>query len=540
MPLSQLLPLKFLLLLGFSLNIACGRIAGRQTPAPAGDAETPRLPAERKQDTPPQEDESAALPPPLNDKGIFSDLDLKVTLSCPPWLDGGPHLGIRSRTTGRTWLAIDGVIICEAPLEVRLKTSAILVENTPQDNDQDGIPDAVDILRGAKKAAQNGASYKNNYRPLAFPGGDVPREEGVCTDVIIRSLRNTGLDLQELVARDIAARPGAYPMVKNPNPHIDHRRVRTLLPYFESAFESLPVNPSDTFAPYLPGDIVFMNTIGDRAPEHLGIVSDELGASGLPMIINNWTEGTVTRAMDLLGRVPITHRFRAVMPLELGAEHRGLQGILKRQNLTLPEQTKQVLLVTTPLWASTGGTLRRFEHAPGGFVAVGQPVPVRVGAGGLATGRGVPGSGVDAPTTKKEGDKKAPAGMFRLGTAFGIARAAPYKGKGWPYRATTPRDFWIDDPKAPHYNEWHTLAEGETLAWSAERLQMYALGLVVEHNTREIVKGAGSAIFLHPYRDAETPTVGCTALSPGELKGLLSWLDPESFPVLIQVAEHVF
>jgi uncharacterized protein YijF (DUF1287 family) len=536
------------LMLGLACTVSCGRLARRdvsnsegeasgKAPTSEGDASRGAMP-ERKsspQGAPPPLNDT-----PLNDKGIFSDLDAKVALQCPSWLEKGPHLALHSKATGRTWLAVDGVIVCEAPPGSPAAKAAISLEGTPQDQDDDGIPDAVDILRGAKKAAKNGATYRNNYRPLAFPRGDVPREEGVCTDVVIRSLRNSGRDLQELVARDIAARPGAYPMVKTPDPNIDHRRVRTLLPYFEHALRSLPVNPRDSAAPYLPGDIVLMNTMGDLAPEHLGIVSDELGESGLPLIINNWTEGTVTRAMDLLRTVPVTHRFRAVLSLQLAPEHTGLAGILRRQEIVLPESTKQVLLVTTPLWHSTGGTLRRYEREGEAFRQVGKPVQVRVGAGGLGKGRGRDGGGLRGLPEKKEGDKKAPAGVFHLGTAFGKPRTAPYKGNNWPYRATTASDLWIDDPKSPKYNQWITLGPGETFVGSAEHLRMYTLGLVVEHNTKDRVPGAGSAIFLHPWRDPETPTIGCTALPAEELQAILGFLDEAATPLLIQLAEHVF
>lgn len=496
----------------------------------------------REEEAPPK----PAPPQPL-DKGIFSDLDAQITLRCPPWLAGGPHLAVHSKKTGRTWLAVDGVIICEAPRGSSTappgsveETATLTLDETPQDEDQDGIPDAVDILRGAKKAARNGAIYKNNYRPLTFPGGDVPREEGVCTDVVIRSLRNSGRDLQELLALDIAARRDAYPMVKDPDPNIDHRRVRTLLPYFEYAFESLPKDPRDSSSPFLPGDIVFMNTMGDLAPEHLGVVSDDLGDSGLPLIINNWTDGTVTRAMDLLRTVPVTHRFRATLPIRPTSEQIGLAGVLKRNQLALPEKTRQILLVTTPLWSSTGGTMRRYVREGEALRQVGEPVQIRVGERGLAKGRGLPTATPRGLAEKREGDKKAPAGMFDLGTAFGRPQAAPYKGNSWPYRPTTANDLWIDDPKSPKYNQWITIGAGETQFGSAENLQMYTLGLVVEHNTKDTIPGAGSAIFLHPWRDSGTPTVGCTALPEGDLKEILAWLDQEATPVLIQLAEHVF
>ncbi len=473
--------------------------------------------------------------PPLVDKGIFSDLDSKISLSCPSWLKEGPWLPVHVKKTGRTWLAVDGVIVCEgAP---KSKDDVVLeVEQTPQDRDGDGIPDAVDILRGAKKTVENGATYKNSYKNLAYPGGDVPRTEGVCTDVVIRSLRNTKLDLQELLSEDIKKRPSAYPMVKKADPNIDHRRVRTLLPYFESAFDALPPNPRDAAFPYLPGDIVLMNTMGDAAPEHLGIVSDEVGAAGLPLIINNWTDGTVTRAMDLLRTVPVTHRFRAISPLLVDQAERGLTGVLKRNRLTLPAETQQVLLVTAPLYESSGGTLAKYERIDGVFQKVGDAIQVRLGARGLGEGRGLSGLSIQTPERKREGDRRSPAGVFRLGTAFGTSKTSPAKNGRWPYRPVTEADFWIDDPKSDRYNQWVTITEGLRPQESAERLSVYRLGVVIEHNLPDIVAGDGSAIFLHPWGSAPTTTVGCTSLALDELEKLIEWLDPEKKPLIIQSA----
>jgi uncharacterized protein len=54
--------------------------------------------------------------------------------------------------------------------------------------------------------------YDPAYVALAFPGGDVPRERGVCTDVIVRAYRDgLGLDLQALVNADMRAAFSAYP-----------------------------------------------------------------------------------------------------------------------------------------------------------------------------------------------------------------------------------------------------------------------------------------------------------------------------------------
>jgi uncharacterized protein YijF (DUF1287 family) len=179
------------------------------------------------------------------------------------------------------------------------------------DRDADGIPDPLDVFLGAKKVALNGAAYVGGYVSIAYPNGDVPRDQGVCTDVIVRALRNAGIDLQKALHDDIAAAPRSYPMVKKSDSNIDHRRVKTILPWFKRKWTSLGTDPASTSDPFRPGDVVFMDTFPSRSgPDHIGIVSDTIGESGLPLVINNWTDGSVESEMDLLGFVPVTHRFR--------------------------------------------------------------------------------------------------------------------------------------------------------------------------------------------------------------------------------------
>jgi uncharacterized protein YijF (DUF1287 family) len=174
------------------------------------------------------------------------------------------------------------------------------------DRDRDGIPDPLDVLVGGKKLVLNAASYTGAYFEIEFPNGDPPRDAGSCADVVIRALRNAGLDLQAALSADIARRPKAYPMVKKANRSIDHRRVRTMLPYFQKHFAVV----ADDGA-LRPGDVIFMDTIPSRSgPDHVGIVSDRKGESGQPLIINNWTDGHRDAEMDLLTFVPVTHRFR--------------------------------------------------------------------------------------------------------------------------------------------------------------------------------------------------------------------------------------
>ncbi|HWN68309.1 MAG TPA: DUF1287 domain-containing protein, partial [Haliangium sp.] len=168
---------------------------------------------------------------------------------------------------------------------------------------------------GAKKTALNRDAYGAGYMVIEYPMGDVPRNVGVCTDVVIRALRNAGLDLQQAVHRDIRKAPGSYPMVDQPNTHIDHRRVRTLLPYFRRHWEQHSAALDDPADPVRPGDVIFLDTMPGRSgPDHVGIASDRPGPSGHPLIVNNWTNGTFTTEMDLFGWVPVTHRFRIRPP----------------------------------------------------------------------------------------------------------------------------------------------------------------------------------------------------------------------------------
>src|SRR5690606_33630314 len=121
-----------------------------------------------------------------------------------------------------------------------------------------------------------------------------------------------------------------YPMVTTANDDIDHRRVRTLLPWFRGHW--ITRDGADSLR---PGDVVFMDTIADRkGPDHLGILGDRRPESGRLQVANNWTDGYRTSFMDLLGFVPVTDRFR--MPP--AAEHAG----------PIPALATQLLVVRSP------------------------------------------------------------------------------------------------------------------------------------------------------------------------------------------------
>jgi uncharacterized protein YijF (DUF1287 family) len=264
----------------------------------------------------------------LPDRGIFPELTARVPaaalLAVPaaPWLRIDPTSQVLTLYDGReplkAYLLASGPISREGPLPLPAGDAAELARVAPtaprifgpperaEDADGDGIVDRLDILYGAKKLLLNRARYVERYVRLVYPGGDVPRTEGVCTDTVIRALRNAGIDLQRLVHEDLRRAPHAYPMAERVDPSINHRRVRTLLPWFQRHFAEVALD-----RPYLPGEIVFFDTLPSRpGPDHLGVTSDVLGPHGLPLVINNWTVGTTDAEMDLLPAIPVTHRFQ--------------------------------------------------------------------------------------------------------------------------------------------------------------------------------------------------------------------------------------
>ena len=209
--------------------------------------------------------------------------------------------------------------------------------------------------------------------------------------------------------------------------------------------------------------------------------------------------------------------------------------------LQLPPETQQVILCTSSSWDATAATLRCFQRAGDGWRLDAPSIPARVGENGLGWGLGLHADGTGP--SKHEGDKRAPAGIYRLGTAFGYAKQQP-DGVTMPYRTATDRDYFVDAADSAVYNQWQHIPAAEpndpNSRWaSCERMRrddaVYEFGMVVNHNTESPVPGRGSAIFLHVWGSPETATSGCTAMSRDDLLRLLRWLQPQAQPLLVQV-----
>jgi hypothetical protein len=206
----------------------------------------------------------------------------------------------------------------------------------------------------------------------------------------------------------------------------------------------------------------------------------------------------------------------------------------------------QVIVVTTPGWNAVAGVLQRYERASTHqkWHAVGAPVTVVVGKNGLGWGSGVWSADerlrAASGPVKKEGDGKAPAGIFVLSKAFGYASQ---EKPGWkmPYVPLTPSVECVDDASSKFYNrvldrgtatpDWHS---SEQMLRSDE---LYRWGIVVDHNSNPPQPGVGSCIFMHIWRGPGQGTVGCTAMPQEQLESVLVWLDPARKPLLVQLPE---
>ena len=157
------------------------------------------------------------------------------------------------------------------------KDFGIEVLKSKNDEDGDGIDDYTDILEGAKLEAERKPRYKSEY----YVGGYPPDDEGVCTDVIWRALKNAGYSLKEMVDEDIKNNVEKYPRVEGkPDPNIDFRRVPNLKVYFERNQISLTTN-LNKIEEWQPGDIVAFGK------SHIGIISDKRNKQGIPFLLHN-------------------------------------------------------------------------------------------------------------------------------------------------------------------------------------------------------------------------------------------------------------
>lgn len=206
---------------------------------------------------------------------------------------------------------------------------------------------------------------------------------------------------------------------------------------------------------------------------------------------------------------------------------------------------RQLLLVVAEDWQYTTADLQRFERASADadWVRVGQPLAVNLGRGGLGWGRGLHGLALGAGPVKREGDGRAPAGLFALGVGF-AQDPAEVGASRVPLLRTDATLLCVDDSASPLYNQM-VQTGGKPGAWrSAEDMVradgQYRLGMFVRHNADPVDPGAGSCIFLHIWLGQGVASSGCTNMDAANMLTLLRWLDADKAPVLAQLPRQDF
>ena len=164
------------------------------------------------------------------------------------------------------------------------------------------------LVAAALERTQHTVRYDGSYRTIPYPMGDVPDNVGVCTDVVIRSYRAIGTDLQQLVHEDIRSNFSVYPNLwelRKPDSNIDHRRVPNLRTFFTLHGQALPLSRSGV--DYQPGDMVTWKLPGNLP--HIGIVTDHRApGTDRPMIVHNIGQGP--QLEDVLFKYQITGHYR--------------------------------------------------------------------------------------------------------------------------------------------------------------------------------------------------------------------------------------
>ncbi len=214
----------------------------------------------------------------------------------------------------------------------------------------------------------------------------------------------------------------------------------------------------------------------------------------------------------------------------------------------IPNTSHQIIVGITEGWAGNKAQIRRFTRKSGEWTSVdADPISAVLGPKGLVWGRGlnpIPANAISAAggpgfkRSKREGDKRSPAGVFSLGKAYGYDPIWAARTK-LEYVTVTPADLFIEDTASEFYNNQirldHPAASDWELSQQMEQTDpAHRLEVVVGHNTPSPARGAGSAILLHIWRqNGKKFTTGCTAMADANIEAIIRWLDPNSRPLYV-------
>lgn len=197
--------------------------------------------------------------------------------------------------------------------------------------------------------------------------------------------------------------------------------------------------------------------------------------------------------------------------------------------ISLPVNCKQLVLTLALDQTSHPAQVYAFEKKQGQWIKAYGPFEAVIGERGITD-------------RKEEGDRKTPQGLYPLLQVFGLEN---HRVQPMPFIPIHEHLEAVDDPLSQYYNQIVDRRSISMPDWSSsEKMQKvglpYEIGVVIGYNTCKPLPGKGSCIFMHVYSSLNSGTAGCTAISLGELKKLVGWLNQDASPYILQITHDAF
>jgi L,D-peptidoglycan transpeptidase YkuD (ErfK/YbiS/YcfS/YnhG family) len=200
-------------------------------------------------------------------------------------------------------------------------------------------------------------------------------------------------------------------------------------------------------------------------------------------------------------------------------------------------KTEQIIVVVAPNETAKTAIMRCYERRGKRWKPLTNAyTTVKIGRNGLAWGKGLHAPSFNKETMKREGDGKAPQGIFRLTQLFGY-QETPDKTWKMPYIYAKKSTLCIDDIDNTNYCQIiDSTAAQQPKSYEKMRRNdhLYKYGVVVDYNMSKTEKGGGSCIFMHLQTADAQPTAGCTAMLEKDMTTILKFLNAKKQPVLLQ------
>lgn len=210
----------------------------------------------------------------------------------------------------------------------------------------------------------------------------------------------------------------------------------------------------------------------------------------------------------------------------------------------LAQDTRQLLMVVSNDWNQTAAVAATFEGHNGSWTQVSEKQNAVVGKNGMGWGIGKhPTTNLPVGPIKKEGDLKAPAGIFDLTFNFGRLDADDIDNSKFEYLKLQENIECIDDGDSLFYNQVVDRTQVGQVDWSSSEKMffepLYLVGAFIGHNSLG-TKAKGSCIFLHVRPPGGGGTAGCTAFAQQTMVAFAKWFDDKKKPVLVQLPRAAY